>query len=765
MSVLAWTTLACSTLGCPSEGADAPGAVSKAAASKRVVLPAWGVAPPPASEAAFTDAELRRAPGDPGLAEALNAPDERRAQALWSLARIGGEAARHRLSALLDADARADADALATLALLMPPEGDEEAPEAWRELEDRVWTRYAVTEDAAQASALLLAIARIGAGPSITRLGKDLAVVPAADAAPELRRRYIEGMYALGILCSRGEPLDEIARDAVGQGLTQGPLDTREAAAYALGRCARISTEMFALAEEREVLAGRLAPAVGTGTDSAKATAWRAYAALGEIPKSVPDEVLGSEPPTWWIEVEAVRALVEDESGRELGLERLRAQGFDAFSGPRVHAVLVLLRGLRPAAAASREMEPGLREWASELDEKLASASGRRVRELQWIRCEVAVLEAIARGNLEALRVCRSFGLEPDPVSALEVEALLAMSDKVLDKDARVTALVTRAESPDPGVAAPAVAALAEVDDPRAIEVLRAALEREDIGVVAAAAGAIAARSQDAAKRSLDVVPALRRTVTGLPNGTAIEARLRAIEALGVLARRPERGVAPGSEDAQLDPAPWLESVILPLARDPAVAVRREARRALEGRPELLARFDKPVPVAGRDAFGAELEEWVAQNASAPIEGFEVQTSAGRFVIDVRGAVAPINLANLRALAQRGHFDGLRFHRVVPGFVVQGGDPRGDGYGGPGHLVPCEWSNHHYERGTVGIALAGKDTGGSQFFVTQTPQPHLDARYTVVGRVVRGMEVVDTLLPGDAIEKFVPIEKLDDEGP
>jgi len=77
-------------------------------------------------------------------------------------------------------------------------------------------------------------------------------------------------------------------------------------------------------------------------------------------------------------------------------------------------------------------------------------------------------------------------------------------------------------------------------------------------------------------------------------------------------------------------------------------------------------------------------------------------------------------------------------------------------------LVPCEWSNHRYERGTVGIALAGKDTGGSQFFVTQTPQPHLDARYTVVGRVVRGMDVVDSLLPGDAIEKFVPIERLAD---
>jgi cyclophilin family peptidyl-prolyl cis-trans isomerase len=113
----------------------------------------------------------------------------------------------------------------------------------------------------------------------------------------------------------------------------------------------------------------------------------------------------------------------------------------------------------------------------------------------------------------------------------------------------------------------------------------------------------------------------------------------------------------------------------------------------------------------------------------------------------------------LVALAEAGFFDGLSFHRVVPGIVVQGGDPRGDGYGGPGYVVPCEWSNLRYERGTVGIALAGKDTGGSQFFGTQTPQPHLDARYTVVGHVATGLDVIDLLLPGDRIESVEVIAK------
>src|SRR5205814_1066559 len=99
--------------------------------------------------------------------------------------------------------------------------------------------------------------------------------------------------------------------------------------------------------------------------------------------------------------------------------------------------------------------------------------------------------------------------------------------------------------------------------------------------------------------------------------------------------------------------------------------------------------------------------------------------------------------------------DGLPFHRVVPDFVAQGGDPRGDGWGGPGHTLRCELSPLRYARGAVGMALSGKDTGGSQFFVVHSAQPHLEGKYTVFGRVVEGMEVVDALLPGDLIERAV----------
>jgi cyclophilin family peptidyl-prolyl cis-trans isomerase len=103
-------------------------------------------------------------------------------------------------------------------------------------------------------------------------------------------------------------------------------------------------------------------------------------------------------------------------------------------------------------------------------------------------------------------------------------------------------------------------------------------------------------------------------------------------------------------------------------------------------------------------------------------------------------------------LVDQRFFDGRSFHRVVPNFVVQGGDPRGDGWGGPGYALRDEINPNPYERGTVGMALSGPDTGGSQFFVTHSRQPHLDGTYPVIGRVISGMDVVDLVTLGDRIQ-------------
>ncbi len=133
-----------------------------------------------------------------------------------------------------------------------------------------------------------------------------------------------------------------------------------------------------------------------------------------------------------------------------------------------------------------------------------------------------------------------------------------------------------------------------------------------------------------------------------------------------------------------------------------------------------------------------------------------VTTSKGSFTIELLPEAAPLTVDNFVQLAQRSFFNGIIIHRVVPNFVIQDGDPRGDGNGGPAqHLIRCEINEVPYDRAALGMALSGKDTGGSQWFVTHSPQPHLDGGYTVFGRVVSGMEVVDNIIRGDAIRSIV----------
>lgn len=135
-------------------------------------------------------------------------------------------------------------------------------------------------------------------------------------------------------------------------------------------------------------------------------------------------------------------------------------------------------------------------------------------------------------------------------------------------------------------------------------------------------------------------------------------------------------------------------------------------------------------------------------------------TEKGVFTIEFAPEEAPLTVDNFIKLARAGYFNGLTVHRVVPNFVMQDGDSRGDGNGGPGRSIRCEINTLPYERGAVGMALSGKDTGGSQWFVTHSPQPHLDGGYTVFGRVDQeGMKVVDSIVRGDKIIKITIVGK------
>ncbi|MBU4272461.1 MAG: peptidylprolyl isomerase [Planctomycetes bacterium] len=136
-----------------------------------------------------------------------------------------------------------------------------------------------------------------------------------------------------------------------------------------------------------------------------------------------------------------------------------------------------------------------------------------------------------------------------------------------------------------------------------------------------------------------------------------------------------------------------------------------------------------------------------------------LKTSKGDILIELFENEAPNAAANFISLVENGFYDGLTFHRVLPGFMAQGGDPRGNGSGGPGYSIACECykPNHRLHfRGSLSMAHAGRDTGGSQFFLTFVPAPQLDGKHTVFGRVIGEMDVLSNIQRRNPDDKEAP---------
>lgn len=133
-----------------------------------------------------------------------------------------------------------------------------------------------------------------------------------------------------------------------------------------------------------------------------------------------------------------------------------------------------------------------------------------------------------------------------------------------------------------------------------------------------------------------------------------------------------------------------------------------------------------------------------------------LHTERGDITLRLLADVAPLSVNSFIYLARDGYYDGCTFHRVIPGFVAQGGDPSGTGAGGPGYRIPDELSPRPFETGVVGMANSGPDTNGSQFFIVLAPAPHLTGRYTAFAEVVEGMDVALALTPRDPSERGAP---------
>jgi peptidyl-prolyl cis-trans isomerase B (cyclophilin B) len=166
--------------------------------------------------------------------------------------------------------------------------------------------------------------------------------------------------------------------------------------------------------------------------------------------------------------------------------------------------------------------------------------------------------------------------------------------------------------------------------------------------------------------------------------------------------------------------------------------------------------------LAGCDEPVSDSSEGDTKPMAEPLPQVTIHTEKGDIVLELAEDEAPNTVANFVHLAEKGYYDGLTFHRVIDDFMIQGGCPRGDGRGGPGYAIADEISpTLRHERGVISMANAGPNTGGSQFFITHVPCPHLNGKHAVFGKVVEGMDVVDAIARGDKMARVTVDRKRD----
>ena len=293
------------------------------------------------------------------------------------------------------------------------------------------------------------------------------------------------------------------------------------------------------------------------------------------------------------------------------------------------------------------------------------------------------------------------------------LEAASTVSDAVRER---------YAHDPDPLVRAQALSTINDDRIAANLPLIRAALSDADVIVRGYAIGAYA-KSKEA-----DRVAILQSAEQRARGDKQNDARLAAVSAL-----------------ADID-YPERENVLRRQLADRDPVVRRIAADAIEQKLKKPRPQYTPLPVTRNDY--AQIVEWSHHPHTATIH-----MTRGNIEIALLANDAPVTTWNFAQLARAKYFDSSSFMRVVPNFVIQGGDPRNDMEGGPGYAIRDEINLQKYTRAAVGMALSGPDTGGSQFFITHSPQPHLDGGYTIFGRVTNGMTaVVDQTERGDKVE-------------
>ena len=383
------------------------------------------------------------------------------------------------------------------------------------------------------------------------------------------------------------------------------------------------------------------------------------------------------------------------------------------------------------------ELSPTLRlEALDALPQQLTSGASEVFVELmtdRWPPMRAAALKALARTAPDTFTLVLSgLGRDPD----WRVRKALAEGLAFTDPEAATYQLNLLLDDEDARVVPAVLQSLATLRVQNLEQVLLGQLASEDVVVRKTAAtllGELGAATNSAGARPA-LVTALVQAFEVAKDDPSYLARSAILDALTALGGTEAQATLTGA----LSDADW--------------AARLRAAAGLE-----IHRPDGSHAEAIRPAPGRRSVDFAAPRLVRPTVSphVYVETDYGTIELELNVIDAPLTADNFMTLARSGFYDGLSFHRVVPNYVVQAGDPRADSEGGPGYTLRDELNQVPFLRGTVGMALDWPDTGGSQFFVTHSPQPALDGRYTAFARVVDGMDVVDQLRQGDVIRRVL----------
>ncbi len=674
------------------------------------------IAPRPAEDRplriAIARAEARREDGVRELVDVLHiAGTPGKLLALRGLGRIGGAAARSTLVATLqDRDPELVAGAMAALGVA-------------RELEDT-----SVADGAATVPALHAAFettrgaGRVLAIEALGRAGDERSqpiLVAQLAAAPELAE--VAGI-ALARHGRRKIALAPLHVPAVIAAMTSSEPRTRYGAVYAIAR-----SQPFARVDP--ALGPALLARVADPVAEIRAQAILALAKHGPVTSQLEVALLDRD---WKVAVEAVRALTGDKAP---------AASADAVA-------TVLIRRLA-------DLDSGAWGMAHVLDEGL--------RGLQKFGARPVVANAMRAITQWAVTTTRVPALTRDWIECLATAAYARGTNRLIP-----VGDCSGKRLPDhlrlPLIADLLGAGVGELPERRAA--IAGLLAHRDVRVRAAALGVLASdwkTTTDADRRAvIDILISALASNEQILAGAAVDAADGFYTAI-------DAGDHSAIDAAVIDRAtqenePELSAALLELIGKRKLAAGAEACRAgLAGNPvrakaarSCLSALGEAAPPAAQATHASAPPVDVGSVIGANLE-WHLITTRGEIVIALRPDVAPWAVASIVALTTKGSYDGLEFHRVVPDFVVQGGDPTESGWGGPGYSLPAEpgttADGPGYVTGGVGMADSGKDSGGSQWFVMHARAAHLDGRYTWVGSVQSGQKSADALLIGDKVVK------------